>query len=189
MWEMQSWQSGVGTRGCRDVVTGVLQEWLCINLEFPGKSLPYAEGQGNSSAHLDPDCIFKSLDQKKKKKASATQNNQGKHPCFPDIQSLLSPISRTLGNQMKTITLMRHYYLRALWQQWHLKGIMDCQSCVISTHSGPVWTSYCLRFLPKLLALLGMVFQVHVSDTTSLFTFSSKTFYVFLCDSQIPLAL
>ena len=43
------------------------------------------------------------------------------------------------------------------------------------------------EFLPKPFALLGMAFQIHLSDTTSLFTFSSKTSYVFLCDSQIPL--
>lgn len=40
------------------------------------------------------------------------------------------------------------------------------------------------EFLPKLLALLGMAFQFHLSDTTSLFTFSSKTSYVFLCYSR-----
>ena len=43
------------------------------------------------------------------------------------------------------------------------------------------------EFLPKLWALLEMAFQFHLSATTSLFTFSSKTSYVFLCDSQIPL--
>lgn len=42
--------------------------------------------------------------------------------------------------------------------------------------------------LPKLLALLGMAFQFHLSDTTSLFLlFSSKTSYVFLCDSRFLL--
>ena len=98
---------------------------------------------------LDPDCIFKSLDQKKKKKKLQPHKifwkNQVKHPCSPDIQSLLSAIIRTFRNPMKTIILMRHYYLRALRQQWRLKGIMHCQNCVISTHSGPVWTSYCLQ--------------------------------------------
>lgn len=88
MREMQSWQSGVETRGCKDVVTGVLQEWPWINLEFPGKNLPYVEGQGSYSAHLDPDCIFKSLDQKKTKKKTKLQphkifwKNQVKHPCL-----------------------------------------------------------------------------------------------------------
>ena len=92
---------------------------------------------------------FQIIGPKKKKKKLQPHKifwkNQVKHPCSPDIQSLLSAIIRTFRNPMKTIILMRHYYLRALRQQWRLKGIMHCQNCVISTHSGPVWTSYCLQ--------------------------------------------
>ena len=59
--------------------------------------------------------------------------------------------------------------------------------CPFNTQRPRVDTLLPSEFLPKPFALLGMAFQFHLSDTTSFFTFSSKTSYVFLCDSQIPL--
>lgn len=188
MREMQSWQSGVETRGCKDVVTGVLQEWPWINLEFPGKNLPYVEGQGSYSAHLDPDCIFKSLDQKKKKKnfshTKYSERTKLNIPVYPEPSFTHNQnFQKCNENNNPNETLSKGFTATMASKGDNASPAL----CHFSTQRPRVHILLPSEFLPKLFALLGTAFQFHLSDSTSLFTFSSKTSYVLLCDSQIPL--